>query len=187
MSFKTRSTLGQDLQIEVCSNCHPFYTGKQKIVDTAGRVDKFRKKYAPPRAALIRGITGAHCAPRFDLERILNGCVRARALISLCGPCIPDRALALWVRVHPRASIQDAAARIMTAAKFELRDEETGKKSELPVLTGTIGPSVVDISSIQRDLGVFTYDPGFGATACTDSRITYIDGEAGSFSTAATR
>ena len=33
-SFKTRSTLGHDLQIEVCSNCHPFYTGKQKIVDT---------------------------------------------------------------------------------------------------------------------------------------------------------
>jgi large subunit ribosomal protein L31 len=33
------------LQVEVCSSCHPFYTGKQKIVDTAGRVDKFRKKY----------------------------------------------------------------------------------------------------------------------------------------------
>jgi large subunit ribosomal protein L31 len=44
--FKTRSTLGHDLQVEVCSSCHPFYTGKQKIVDTAGRVDKFRKKYA---------------------------------------------------------------------------------------------------------------------------------------------
>jgi large subunit ribosomal protein L31 len=45
-AFKTGSTLGHDLQLEVCSNCHPFYTGKQKIVDTAGRVDKFRKKYA---------------------------------------------------------------------------------------------------------------------------------------------
>ncbi len=45
-TFKTGSTLGQDLQIEVCSACHPFYTGKQKMVDTAGRVDKFRKKYA---------------------------------------------------------------------------------------------------------------------------------------------
>ena len=45
-TFITRSTLGHDLQIEVCSNCHPFYTGKQKIVDTGGRVDKFRKKYA---------------------------------------------------------------------------------------------------------------------------------------------
>ena len=45
-TFVTRSTLGHDLQIEVCSNCHPFFTGKQKIMDTAGRVDKFRKKYA---------------------------------------------------------------------------------------------------------------------------------------------
>ncbi len=45
-SFKTRSTIGKDiLLIEVCSNCHPFYTGKQKLVDTAGRVDKFRQKY----------------------------------------------------------------------------------------------------------------------------------------------
>ncbi len=45
-SFETRSTLCNDLQVEVCSECHPFYTGQQKIVDTAGRVDKFRKKYA---------------------------------------------------------------------------------------------------------------------------------------------
>jgi large subunit ribosomal protein L31 len=44
-SFQTRSTLGQNLEVEVCSNCHPFYTGKQKIVDSGGRVDRFRKKY----------------------------------------------------------------------------------------------------------------------------------------------
>ncbi len=43
--FTTRSTLSGDLQVEVCSNCHPFYTGKQKIIDTGGRVDKFRKRY----------------------------------------------------------------------------------------------------------------------------------------------
>ena len=43
--FTTRSTLGRDLQVEVCSACHPFYTGKQKIVDSGGRVDKFRKRY----------------------------------------------------------------------------------------------------------------------------------------------
>jgi large subunit ribosomal protein L31 len=43
--FKTRSTIGKDMNIEVCSKCHPFYTGKQKIVDTAGRVEKFRQKY----------------------------------------------------------------------------------------------------------------------------------------------
>lgn len=48
-TFRTRSTLAEDLQIEVCSNCHPFYTGKQKIVDTGGRVDRFRKKYGMSR------------------------------------------------------------------------------------------------------------------------------------------
>ena len=44
-SFTTRSTVGKDLNIEVCAQCHPFYTGKQKLLDTAGRVDKFRQKY----------------------------------------------------------------------------------------------------------------------------------------------
>ena len=43
--FETRSTLTDNLSVEVCSACHTFYTGKQKIVDSAGRVDKFRKKY----------------------------------------------------------------------------------------------------------------------------------------------
>ena len=45
-SFETRSTMGGDLNVEVCAQCHPFYTGKQKIVDTAGRVSKFQQKYA---------------------------------------------------------------------------------------------------------------------------------------------
>jgi large subunit ribosomal protein L31 len=46
-SFTTRSTVSKDLlNIEICSSCHPFYTGKQKIVDTAGRVEKFQKKYS---------------------------------------------------------------------------------------------------------------------------------------------
>ena len=45
-TFVTRSSIDKDeLSIEVCSKCHPFYTGKQKLVDTAGRVDKFRQKY----------------------------------------------------------------------------------------------------------------------------------------------
>lgn len=43
--FVTRSTMAKNLHVEVCSECHPFYTGKQKIVDTAGRVEKFRQKY----------------------------------------------------------------------------------------------------------------------------------------------
>jgi len=43
-TFQTRST-GGDLHIEICSDCHPFFTGKQKLVDTAGRVDRFNKRY----------------------------------------------------------------------------------------------------------------------------------------------
>jgi large subunit ribosomal protein L31 len=45
-TFETRSTATKDLHLDVCAKCHPFYTGKQKIVDTAGRVDRFRQKYA---------------------------------------------------------------------------------------------------------------------------------------------
>ena len=44
-TFLTRSTSRRDLAIEVCAQCHPFFTGKQKIVDTGGRVDQFKKRY----------------------------------------------------------------------------------------------------------------------------------------------
>lgn len=44
-SFETKSTLGEELHVEICSECHPFYTGKQKIIDTAGRVGKFQARY----------------------------------------------------------------------------------------------------------------------------------------------
>ncbi|MDR3175217.1 MAG: 50S ribosomal protein L31 [Desulfovibrio sp.] len=40
------STKGEQVHMEICSHCHPFYTGKQRFVDTAGRIDRFRKKYA---------------------------------------------------------------------------------------------------------------------------------------------
>ena len=43
-SFKTRST-SKELHVEICGSCHPYFTGKQKLIDTAGRVDRFRKKY----------------------------------------------------------------------------------------------------------------------------------------------
>jgi large subunit ribosomal protein L31 len=43
--FKTRSTVG-DIKVDICSNCHPFFTGTQKIVDTEGRVERFKKKYS---------------------------------------------------------------------------------------------------------------------------------------------
>ena len=46
-TFQTRSTIkGDMLRVEICSSCHPFFTGKQKLVDTAGRVERFQRKYA---------------------------------------------------------------------------------------------------------------------------------------------
>ena len=66
-----------------------------------------------------------------------------------------------------------------TARTFELTDPASGRSTRLPLREGTIGPAALDIAGLHKDLGVFTYDPGFGATAATDSRITYIDGDAG--------
>ena len=63
--------------------------------------------------------------------------------------------------------------------KFELKNLATGKTSQLDDLSGTMGPDVIDISHLTRDQGIFTYDPGFMATASTESKITYIDGDAG--------
>jgi large subunit ribosomal protein L31 len=44
--FETRSTHKGDLRVEICSSCHPFFTGRQKLIDTEGRVDRFQKKFA---------------------------------------------------------------------------------------------------------------------------------------------
>ena len=62
-TFTTRSTLGKKLHVEVCAACHPFYTGKQKMVDTAGRVEKFRQKYAAK---------GTGKAPKVSFDAILE-------------------------------------------------------------------------------------------------------------------
>lgn len=55
--FKTRSTKSE-LRVEICSNCHPFWTGKQKLIDTAGRVEKFQRKFA--KKAEIEATKAAH-------------------------------------------------------------------------------------------------------------------------------
>lgn len=44
-SVETKSTIGKNIHLDVCSNCHPFYTGKQKVVDTGGRIDRFNKRF----------------------------------------------------------------------------------------------------------------------------------------------
>jgi citrate synthase len=67
----------------------------------------------------------------------------------------------------------------MSGRKLEFVDPATGKKSELPALSGTMGQDVVNIAALPRDHEVFTFDPGFMATASCESRITFIDGDAG--------
>jgi citrate synthase len=67
----------------------------------------------------------------------------------------------------------------MNSRAFELTNPATGTKSELPVRSGTIGPDVLDVSHLARDQGVFSLDPAFGVTASCESKITYIDGDAG--------
>src|SRR5512146_1857910 len=54
-----------------------------------------------------------------------------------------------------------------------------GKTFDLPVLKGTAGPDVIDVRKLYADADVFTYDPGFTSTASCESKITYIDGDAG--------
>jgi len=60
--FMTRSTK-KELRVEICSNCHPFFTGKQRLMDTEGRVDKFNKKYAKKAAPAAPEAAPAEAAP----------------------------------------------------------------------------------------------------------------------------
>ena len=65
------------------------------------------------------------------------------------------------------------------STKYELKNLATGKTSTLEARGGTMGPRVLDIAPIPKDHGVFTFDPGFMATASTESKITFIDGDEG--------
>ena len=65
-SFITRSTRG-DFSVDVCSACHPFYTGTQKLLDAAGRVDRFRKRYATKPAAGAAGAAAAVAEPAAEV------------------------------------------------------------------------------------------------------------------------
>jgi large subunit ribosomal protein L31 len=56
-SFQTRSTNKGDIVLEICAACHPFFTGKQKLVDTAGRVERFRRKVATADATKAKAAT----------------------------------------------------------------------------------------------------------------------------------
>lgn len=67
----------------------------------------------------------------------------------------------------------------MTEKSISLTEDSQDKVSQLPIIQGTLGPSVVDIRSLYAQTGYFTYDPGFTSTASCSSKITYIDGDKG--------
>ena len=59
-TFETKST-EKEIHVEICSNCHPFFTGKQKFLDTAGRIERFQKKYGKKaEPELVHGTTTSH-------------------------------------------------------------------------------------------------------------------------------
>jgi citrate synthase len=76
---------------------------------------------------------------------------------------------------------KSAGAKTKAAAQetATLTDNSTGKSAELPLLSGTLGPKVVDIRKLYADLGHFTFDPGYTATGSCESKITFIDGDEG--------
>jgi len=67
----------------------------------------------------------------------------------------------------------------MSGKKYELVNLESGKKSVLEALSGTVGPDCLSVANLGKDHGIFTFDPGFMATAACESKITYIDGDNG--------
>jgi citrate synthase len=86
----------------------------------------------------------------------------------------------VWSRLdNQRVTITRDDGERGATGKYEFKVPANGRVAELKIMSGTLGPDVLDISHLTRDLGVFTYDPGFMATASTESKITYIDGDAG--------
>ncbi|MEC8026638.1 MAG: citrate (Si)-synthase, partial [Pseudomonadota bacterium] len=62
---------------------------------------------------------------------------------------------------------------------FTLTDNQSGQSFDLPVIDGSVGPSVLDVRRLYGETGHFTYDPGYTSTGSCDSAITYIDGDEG--------
>src|SRR5689334_3064947 len=87
--FPTRSTHKGDLRVEICSSCHPFFTGRQKLVDTEGRVDRFQKKFAKSRELQAQKKIGAQSEDRKKSPVASRTCTSFFGPRSLRGPAPP--------------------------------------------------------------------------------------------------
>ena len=139
-------------------------TDKTKLDDYAKDmpVDKYKKEELQLLNALYpneKPQAGAAAQDRRVIARTVRQHACGRCLDFSAGPCNP----------RARSRAMTCAARLlripsrMTDKKLELIDPASGKKALLPVRSGTIGPSVVDIAPLTKDFGVFTYDPGYGS------------------------
>ena len=79
----------------------------------------------------------------------------------------------------PKTELKPDARSNAPRETMTITDNTDGRSIEMPLLTGTIGPKVVDIRKLYSELGVFTFDPGYTATGSCESKITYIDGDEG--------
>ncbi|HEV8564710.1 MAG TPA: 50S ribosomal protein L31 [Actinomycetota bacterium] len=75
-TFQTRSTVSE-IRAEICSNCHPFYTGKQKLVDAGGRVERFQRRYAQSEGAKATAKAAASASAREPVRRAERAVQRA--------------------------------------------------------------------------------------------------------------
>ena len=82
--WETRST-GGDLHLDICSNCHPFFTGKQKLLDTQGRIDRFKKKYANPPSKSPK-VVKAEAAAAAKAEKVAAAAKAAKAAKAAAKP-----------------------------------------------------------------------------------------------------
>ena len=94
-AFVTRSTHKGDISVEICSACHPFFTGKQKLMDTAGRVERFRRKYAKSDA----GKAEAAARPKRPRSKRLRGRTRVSAPTQI-EPSPMAGAFDFWARLE---------------------------------------------------------------------------------------
>ena len=148
-NFETRSTHKGDIHVEICSACHPFFTGKQRLVDTAGRVERFRRKYAKAEAqshqpATERLLLGRCCCH----SPVGLGELATEALDAAC--CIHQALLAGEERVANRADFHVNVAlvgrtglKVASASALDLHCGVIGMNLFLGHLSGQTFPAIL--------------------------------------------
>src|SRR6266699_4108665 len=177
------------------TSIRPGRSARSRNCSSSGRCRKARDFHRdepfalalPPRAAGER--TGARALsplPRSAVGGRATACLREPARLQRRRALEPDERAPRVRRFGAErrgsvaaAVLEDPAENAMNPTKKAVLSYGDGKSIEFPVLSGSIGPDVVDIRALYAKTGMFTYDPGFLSTASCSSKITYIDGDQG--------